>query len=64
MGFGGLVYFGSGMQKSPGWGSCTVGRPGGPVNLFDDFGDDTCTDGAAAFADSEAQTLLHSDRCK
>ena len=29
--------------------------------LFDDLGDDTSTNGAATFADSEAQTLFHGD---
>ncbi|WP_254429450.1 hypothetical protein, partial [Ruegeria arenilitoris] len=27
--------------------------------LLDDFGHDACTDGAAAFADGEAQTVFH-----
>ena len=30
--------------------------------LFDDLGDTTCTNGAAAFADCEADGLLHGDR--
>ena len=32
------------------------------VSLFEDFGDDACTDGAAAFADGEAQFFFHGDR--
>ncbi len=30
--------------------------------LLDDGGDDACADGAAAFADSEAQLFFHRDR--
>ena len=32
--------------------------------LLGDFGNDTGTDGAAAFADSEAKALLHGYRCQ
>src|SRR5690606_8507777 len=33
-----------------------------PRRLFNDFGDDACADGAAAFTDGEAQLLFHRDR--
>jgi hypothetical protein len=32
------------------------------LGSLDDRGDDACTDGAAAFADGEAQLLFHRDR--
>ncbi|PRY68652.1 hypothetical protein CLV76_1615, partial [Marivita geojedonensis] len=33
------------------------------VGLRDDFGDDAGADGAAAFADGEAEAVFHCDRC-
>src|SRR3546814_10496257 len=44
-------------------GACVPGRTGNALPiLLQDLGDDAGTDGASAFADGEAQALVHRDR--